>query len=270
LRYHAERRALECHQCGHSGRPPRQCPRCDGTVFAPKGPGSEWIQAEIAKLLPSIPAYRYDRDRKDNISPMQHGEPGIIVGTTAALGLAAPPNLALVTLTFADTFATHPDFRSGERYHALVRRILEWHPDRAPLLLVQTFTGKHPVLRDVIAGHDSAHYPGSELELRRGHGYPPFAQFAQVQVAHRNSNDGKRVALELAALLRDRGAQPTELLGPAPAPVARLKGLYAHNLLVRAETLERLIHLLEPVKRARGGARIRVDVSPRDLSELMD
>jgi primosomal protein N' (replication factor Y) len=269
LRYHAERRALECHQCGHLASPPKRCPRCEGTVFAPRGPGSEWIAEELARLLPSTRVLRYDRDRRDDPSPMARGEPGVIVGTTAVLSLEPPPDLALIALTFADSFATHPDFRSAERYHALLRQLIEWHPSRAPLLLVQTFSGQHPALQAVLDDHDAAFYPQSELELRRTHHYPPFVHLAQVQLASRRAPDAAGAARKLAALLRDRGATAFELLGPAPAPIARLKGLYAQNLLVRADTLDRLMHLLEPARRFRDGARVRVDMNPRSLSDLL-
>ncbi len=270
LRYHAERRALECHQCGHVAHPQKRCPRCEGTIFTPKGPGSEWIADELKRLLPGVNVYRYDRDRKDNLETINRGEPGVIVGTTAVLSLSAPPDLALVALTFADTFVTHPDFRSSERYHALLRTLLEWHPSRAPLLLVQTYAGTHPALRAVLDGEDAAAYPNVELEIRRSHHYPPFAQLAQVQLAARRAPDAERAAGTLAALLRDRGATDAELLGPAPAPIARIKGLYAYNLLVRTDTRERLLHLLEPARRFRDGARVRVDVNPRNLSDLLE
>lgn len=270
LRYHAERRALECHQCGHVAHSQKRCPRCEGTVFTPKGPGSEWIADELGRLLPGVNIDRYDRDRKDNLGAIYRGESGVIVGTTAVLSLEPPPDLALIALTFADSFVTHPDFRSSERYHALLRTLLEWHPSRAPLLLIQTYAGTHPALRAVLNGENAAVYPLVELELRRHHHYPPFVQLAQVQLAARRAPDAERAANTLAALLRDRGAADTELLGPAPAPIARIKGLYAYNLLVRTETRDRLLHLLEPARRFRDGARVRVDVNPRSLSDLLE
>ena len=270
LRYHAERRALECHQCGHVAHPQKRCPRCEGTIFTPKGPGSEWIAEELKRLLPGVNIYRYDRDRKDNLETIYRSEPGVIVGTTAVLSLEPPPDLALVALTFADTFVTHPDFRSSERYHALLRTLLEWHPSRAPLLLVQTYAGTHPALQAVLDDQDAAAYPAQELELRRSHHYPPFVQLAQVQLASRRAPDAERAASTLAALLRDRGATDAEILGPAPAPIARIKGLYAYNLLIRTDTQERLMHLLEPARRFRDGARVRVDVNPRSLSDLLE
>ncbi|HWG85608.1 MAG TPA: primosomal protein N', partial [Deinococcales bacterium] len=270
LRLHAAQSRLQCHQCGFQSRAPEECPSCHGSVLAPRGPGSEWVHAELRRFLPDTPAYRYDRDRRDDLAPLMAGEPGVVAGTSAVLALPAPPDLALVALTFADTFVTHSDFRAGERFHALLRRLLEWHPTRAPLTLVQTFLAKHPALRSVEAGQDAAAYPLLELASREKLGYPPFALLAQVQVAGRRAVDADRAATELAALIRDRGAGLHDLLGPAPAPIPRIKGLFAYHMLVRAPDEARLAHLLEPARRYRGTARVRIDVNPREFSDLLE
>jgi primosomal protein N' (replication factor Y) (superfamily II helicase) len=187
------------------------------------------------------------------------------------LGLEPPPDLALVALSFADTMHTSPDFRAGERYHFVLRQLLEWHPTRAPLMLVQTFQGSHPVLQSIQKLEDSSVYPTSELPSREAFHYPPYTRLAQVQVAARRQQDAEVASSKLGALVRDRGAQGLELLGPAPAPIARIKGLFAYQLLVRAETQERLAQLLEPARNFReGGVRVRVEMNPRQLDDLLE
>jgi primosomal protein N' (replication factor Y) (superfamily II helicase) len=271
LRYHLETRGLECHQCGHHERPPTRCPTCDGTVLSPRGPGSQWIQRELEKLLPGTRVYRFDKDKRDDLERIYRGEPGVIVGTTAVLALQAPPDLALIALSFADTMHTNPDFRAGERYHFVLRQLLEWHPTRAPLTLVQTFQGSHPALKSILSEDDASAYPSTELPNREAFHYPPFTRLAQVQVAARRQQDAEVASSKLGALIRDRGADNMELLGPAPAPIARLKGLYAFQLLVRAPNLERLSHLLEPARNFReGGVRTRVEMNPRQLDDLLE
>ncbi len=277
LRYHAETRRIECHQCGHSESPPRTCPNCAGNVFAPRGPGSQWIQSELKPLLPSMPILRFDKDKRDDLTKIFAGEPGIIVGTTAILSQPAPPELALIALSFADSFTSHPDFRVNANYHSLLRQLVEWHPKRAPLLVVQTFQAEHPALTSLLRQEDAATYPQTELASREALHYPPFVHLAQVQVAARKQDDAARIAKEFAALIRDAGmrsdnnSEPNdhEILGPAPAPIARIKGLYAQNILIRAANEERLRQLLAPVRRGRD-ARVRVDVNPRRLGELLE
>jgi primosomal protein N' (replication factor Y) (superfamily II helicase) len=271
LRFHASSRALECHQCGFKTNPPNACPTCEGTVLAPRGPGSEWIERELAAFLPQTKVYRFDRDRKDDLERIYAGSSGIIVGTTAVLQLEPPPDLALIALTFADTMHSSPDFRASERFHALIRQLLEWHPTRAPLLLVQTFQGGHAALLAVRDGQDVQQFPHNELPSREMFLYPPYAKMAQVQIAARRPGDAEIAASKLGGLIRDRGAQMLELLGPAPAPIARVKGLFVFNLLVRAQDPARLAHLLEPARGFReGGVRVRIDVNPRQLEELLE
>jgi primosomal protein N' (replication factor Y) (superfamily II helicase) len=92
-----------------------------------------------------------------------------------------------------------------------------------------------------------------------------------VQLAGRKAQDAEQAAQKIAALIRDRGATKTELLGPAPNPIPRLRGLYVFNLLVKTDNLERLQHLLEPARRSReGSVRVRIDVNPRNISELIE
>jgi primosomal protein N' (replication factor Y) (superfamily II helicase) len=271
LKFHAAARVLECHQCGYHSPPPSRCPSCDGTVLSPRGPGSEWIERELKTFLPQAKIHRYDRDLKSDLETWQTGESGVLVGTTAILSLPPPPDLALVALSFADTMHSSPDFRAGERFHALLRRLLEWHPSRAPVLLVQTFNGQHRALQQILHGETADGFARAELESREAFLYPPFAQLAQVQVAARREHDSEIAASRLGGLIRDRGAVGLELLGPAPAGIARVKGLFVFQLLVRAKTTSRLAHLLEPARGFRAsGVRVRVEMNPRQLTDLLE
>jgi primosomal protein N' (replication factor Y) (superfamily II helicase) len=271
LKFHAAARVLECHQCGYHSPPPSRCPSCDGTVLSPRGPGSEWIERELKTFLPHAKIHRFDRDLKSDLGSWQQGESGVLVGTTAVLSLPPPPDLALVALSFADTMHSSPDFRSGERFHALLRRLLEWHPNRAPILLVQTFDGQHRALQQIVRGEPADSFARTELESREAFLYPPFSQLAQVQVAARREHDSELAASRLGGLIRDRGALGLELLGPAPAGIARVKGLFVFQLLVRAKTTNRLAHLLEPARAFRAsGVRVRVEMNPRQLTDFLE
>jgi primosomal protein N' (replication factor Y) (superfamily II helicase) len=271
LKFHAAARTLECHQCGYSTVPPTRCPSCEGTVLNPRGPGSEWIVRELRGFLPQTKLFRFDREFKDDLDPIYNGESGIIVGTTAVLGLPPPPNLALIAISFADTMHSSPDFRAGERFHLLLRQLLEWHPTRAPLLLIQTFDGQHKAITQIQNAEAASSFATSELETRQAFLYPPYAQMAQIQVYARQVINAEVASSKLGGLIRDRGAIGLELLGPAPAGIARVKGLFVYQLLVRANSRERLTHLLEPARNYReGGVRVRIDVNPRQLTDLLE
>ena len=262
LRFHQETRRLACHQCGYSEALHERCENCGEPMWQAKGPGTEWILGEVKKLLPGFPLARYDKDRQDDLSAWMRGEPGVIVGTQALLSLDAPPDLALIGVTLADTWLNVSDFRASERYHRLLRQLLEWHPSRAPLLLVQTFQADHPALRAVVDNLDALHYPVQEWQARQALSYPPHAVMAQVEVAARDQGRAREVAYEVAQALYGGGAAEREVLGPAPSPVARLRGVYPYHLLLRARDEARLSQMLASLDRP-WRARVRLDVSPR-------
>ncbi|WP_420596298.1 replication restart helicase PriA [Deinococcus sp.] len=262
LRLHQQTRQLLCHQCGYGQGIPERCDVCGEMMWSAKGPGTEWIAAEVRGLLPEFPVYRFDKDQQDDLSAMMDGAGGVVVGTQALLSQDAPPNLALIGITLADTWLNISDFRASERYHRLLRQLASWHPARAPLLLVQTFQAEHPALRSVIDGHDALAFPQAEYELRRALKYPPHATLAQVLITAREQSRASAGADEVAQALFAAGATPQEVLGPAASPVTRLKGLYPYHLMLRTRDEARLGKLLEALNRS-FKARVRVDVTPR-------
>ncbi|GAA4005838.1 primosomal protein N' [Deinococcus rubellus] len=262
LRLHQQTRQLTCHQCGYTQGIPERCDVCGEALWSARGPGTEWIAAEVRTLLPGCPIYRFDKDQQDDLTPLMRGESGVVVGTQALLSQDAPPNLALIGVTLADTWLNLSDFRASERYHRLLRQLVTWHPERAPLLLVQTFQAEHPALRSVADSHDALQFPRAEYELRRALNYPPHASLAQVLITAREQGRASAGADEVAQALFAAGATPQEVLGPAPSPVTRIKGLYPYHLMLRTRDETRLATLLEVLNRS-WKARVRVDVTPR-------
>lgn len=263
LRAHQEHKQLKCHQCGYQTPIPQQCESCGEALWQARGPGTEWIAAEVRRLVPALPVWRLDKDYKDDLTAMMHGETGVLVGTQLVLSQVVPPNLALIALTLADTWLSVSDFRAGERYHRLLRQLVEWHPRRAPLLVVQTFQGEHPALQALKDGHDVLHYPHSELEMRRLLSYPPFVCLARIEVSHKDMARAENAAQTLAETLFAAGATNAEILGPAAGFISRLRGEYPYQILLRARDEERLGVLLACVKKSAVRAKLRVDISPR-------
>lgn len=263
LRFHQQTREMTCHQCGYHESIPDRCDNCGERLWKAKGPGTEWIAQEVRKLLPGFPVYRLDKDHQDDLAPLYAGEGGVVVGTQLLLSQEVPPNLALIGVTLADTWLNVSDFRASERYHRLLRQLLEWHPNRAPMLLVQTFQADHPALKVVVDGRDALTYPLAEERARKELGYPPHAKLAQLEVTAREAARASSAAHELAAALHGAGASEIEVLGPAPSPVARLRGVYPYHLFLRVRSDTRMGELLKVVDSRNWKARVRVDVNPR-------
>lgn len=272
LRYHRERYRLRCHQCGFERGLPKTCENCRGTELHPmRGAGTQWIAKEVGALFPSLPVYRYDGDRRDNLTPLLEGEPGALVATTAVFRHPPLPNVSLVGVTLLDTFLTFGDFRAEEEAYRALLNLAELAPRRRPLLLLQTFQPEHSVLRALTDPEGAgARFLEELLERRRRFSYPPYSVMAKVQVSERLEGAAARTAAWLADAIRTGGATENELLGPSPAPVVRVRNRYAYQLFLRAESRERLAALLEPARAYHGSARVRVDVDPRDLTGFVE
>lgn len=268
LRYHKSGRLglLQCHQCGHEEKAPDLCPSCQSDIFDPKGPGVEWLLEALAQHLPALPRYRYTAEAKDDLRKLLSGEPGVLVGTTAILRGPVLPELALVLLPYADGFVLESDFRATERYHRLLWQLADLHPKRRPLLALQTFEPAHPAHR-ALEDADPQGFMNQELGLRRTLGYPPASRMVKLEVAHPKEPVARDAILQLAAALKPK-AGPGELLGPAPAPVARLRGQYVFHLLLKSSEarIQALMENLPPVR----GARLRIDPDPQRFVGLLE
>lgn len=268
LRLHKSGRLglLQCHQCGHEQKAPDLCPNCQSDVFDPKGPGVEWLLEALAQHIPALPRYRYTADAKDDLRQLLSGEPGVLVGTTAILRGPVLPELALVLLPYADGFILESDFRASERYHRLLWQLTDLHPHRRPLLVLQTFEPAHAAHK-ALQTADPQGFMEFELALRRSLGYPPATRMVKLEVAHPKEPVARDASYQLAEALKPK-AEPGELLGPAPAPVARLRGQYVFHLLLKSSEprLQALMENLPPVR----GARLRLDPDPQSFVGLLE
>jgi len=274
LRWHARDGRLRCHQCGHDAPPPQACPACGGVELeAQRAAGSEWVLRALAGAVPELPRYRWDGDVRDDLAALYGGDPGVVVGTSAVLRLAPLPVLSLLLATQVDGALHADDFRAEERVLRTLATLQESAGARAPLGLIQTFAPGHATLQAFAAGTPEA--LGRALaemdERRRRFGYPPYGRMARVQATARSADAAWRALLEVADRARTAGASEDELLGPAPAAVARVRGRSVAHLLVRTADAARRHELLTAaVVGTFAGVRLRVDVDPRDIGEVLE
>lgn len=274
LRYHQRQRSLKCHQCAHHVKPPNLCPECEATTLGPmRGAGTEWIASEVRKHVgPDFLVYRYDADSRDDLGPLTAGEPGVVVATTAILRHKPLPNVSLVAVTLLDTLLSASDFRAEEETLRFLLGLSELQPHKRPLTLLQTFQSQHALVCAFRDGEDGAieAYLARLLERRRHYRYPPFVVLAKVQLSSKDKGTAEREAALVAQTLALRLQEGDEVLGPTPAPVARLRGMHTYQLFVRSEGVERLRTVLEPALAYAGRARLRIDVEPRDIGAYLD
>jgi len=277
LTYHKSAGRLRCHHCDHSAPPPEACPGCKGRFLHLVGHGTEKIEATVREVLPDARVARLDRDAarsrravSDVLSSFERGEIDVLVGTQMVAKGHDFPGVTLVGVISVDAMLALPDFRSTERAFSLLTQVAgrAGRGDRPGLVLLQTHHPDNEAVR-LACAHDYASFYRREIRLRRLLGYPPTAHVVNLIVRHadrdRAGREARAIGRELAAI----GDPAVELRGPAFAPVARLKGAYRAQILMKSRSRRALRQVLNratdklqvPIERGL----LDIDVDPQDL-----
>ncbi|CAM3447281.1 primosomal protein N' [Paracoccus nototheniae] len=242
---HRFQNRLVCHQCGETRPIPTACPSCgvEGKL-APIGPGVERIAEEVAARFPQAKAtvlssdlFHSARALKETIAEISEGDTDIIIGTQIVAKGHNFPRLTLVGVIDADLGLQGADLRAAERSFQLMRQVAGRAgriKGAAPgVALLQTHQPDHAVIRAILSGQDEAFWD-AEAAGRQAAGMPPFGRLAGIILSHPDLavvSDFARHLAGLAAPLAEVGA---ELWGPAPAPIARVRGRHRMRMLIRA------------------------------------
>ena len=267
---------LSCHHCGYTAALPETCPAC-GAVgrLAACGPGVERLAEEVATLFPEA---RFALATSDTIATqaeaallierIERREIDALVGTQIVAKGHHFPMLTLVGVVDADLGLAGGDLRAAERTFQLLQQVSgrAGRADRKGRVLLQTYMPEHPVMAALVSG-ERDRFLAEEAAQRRAHNLPPFGRLAALIVSARSEREAAETARGLARITRaELGPHsPIEVLGPAPAPLALLRGRHRQRLLVKAPKEERLQpHLrrwLAAMPR-RAGVAIQVDIDP--------
>ncbi len=242
---HRFQNRLVCHQCGETKPIPPACPSCgvEGKLAA-VGPGVERLAEEVAVRFPEARAsvlssdlFGSARALKEAIAEIGAGNTDIIIGTQIVAKGHNFPRLTLVGVIDADLGLQGADMRAAERSFQLMRQVAgragREGSDAQGIALLQTHQPDHPVIRAILQGDDEDFWD-AEAQARRHAGMPPFGRLAGVILSHPDLGTVDSYARELARRaepLRQIGA---ELFGPAPAPVARVRGRFRIRMLIKA------------------------------------
>ena len=268
---------LMCHQCGETKPVPEVCPSCqvEGKM-APVGPGIERLGEEAAALFPeariavlSSDLFGSARALKQRIEEIAAGEADIILGTQLVAKGHNFPLLTLVGVIDADLGLQGSDLRAAERTFQLMRQVAgrAGRAEKPGEALLQTFQPDHPVIRAILSGDEEAFWKAEAAE-RQAAGVPPFGRMAGIILSGSDLAQvfdlGETLARNDGAL-RQIGAQ---LFGPAPAPIARVRGRHRVRLLVKvakgAPLQEAIARWIAPV-RPKGDLRLSVDIDPQSF-----
>jgi len=245
LTYHQGDRTLICHYCNHHERAPSQCPVCTSKFIYYIGEGTEQIEELLRKRFPDLRIGRIDRDTKQRrhefettLLDFAKGEIDLLVGTQMLAKGHDFPNVTLVGVVSIDAGLALPDFRAAERAFQLITQVAgrAGRGDLPGRVLVQTYHPHHYALRHACA-QDYRGFYDEEIRHRRNHAYPPFVALALMLIRHKDQARANGIAHELRnALTKANDAHTCRILGPAPAPFARLRGEHRVQLLVKARS----------------------------------
>jgi len=270
--YHFEEKKLVCHYCNYHQAPPDICPQCKSGYIRYFGLGTEKVESEMSHAFSHIKIARMDSDttaKKGShdriLSKFKSGEVKMLVGTQMIAKGLDFPQVTLVGVVSADISLNIPDFRSSERTFNLLTQVggRAGRGEDGGEVIVQTYAPSHYSIL-AAAKHDYEKFYNEEILSRRELLFPPFINLVKVVVRTRNEDFTHRTADALAEALRteDKDAM---IAGPAPAPVARVRGYYRYNILLKGRDKAVMCSFLKKVLtsfRKPHGALIAVDVDP--------
>jgi primosomal protein N' (replication factor Y) len=268
LTYHRSERVIVCHYCNHREAVPRVCPSCGKKYIYYVGEGTEQLEEMLRLLFPSLRVARIDRDTtarrkvfEQSLADFSAGKIDTLVGTQMLAKGHDFPNVTLVGVVSVDVGLALPDFRAAERTFQLITQVAgrAGRGDRPGRVLIQTYHPYHYALRHACAQDYEAFYD-EELRYRQNHAYPPFVALASLLVhgpdLGRVRSDALELRKQLDAVNQDRKCR---VLGPAPAPLSRLKGEHRFQLLIKSRSRKHLREVADAAlkKVAEGGMNLR-------------
>ncbi|MBI2806295.1 MAG: primosomal protein N' [Planctomycetes bacterium] len=292
MTYHKERHVTMCHYCGFEQKPPDKCPVCGAGQVLYQGMGTEKLQAEIERKFPHKAVERMDSDTMKRpgshqkvLEAFRRGEIQILLGTQMIAKGLDFPNVTLVGVVNADVGLHHADFRASERTFQLLAQVAgrTGRGDQAGFVYIQTWQPEHPAII-LAAQHDYLTFAHEEMQQRKAHNYPPIQRMARLIVRSKDEKAGNDYADRLAdgfrLELERHAGQPLppgegsgaraglRLLGPAEAPVFRLKGNFRFHFQMHSASsslLHQVLRAVLPTVRLPSGVELTVDIDPQDM-----
>ena len=247
MTFHMRDRSLRCHYCGNHAAAPDTCPECKGYGLKGQGFGTERLTQTLAEMMPAARIERMDSDtssvrgaRARMLAELRAGEIDILVGTQMITKGFDFPGVTLAAVVNADMALNMPDFRSAERTFQLLTQIAgrAGRGERPGRVIIQTFAPNHYSIR-AAKDQDYARFMRRELELRRDLMYPPFARLAMVRIEGAEPQLVRRMAEAVAkSLAKDSTPEGIRVLGPAPAPIERIKQRYRWQVMLKSRELK--------------------------------
>lgn len=268
---------LICHYCGARKQIPSKCPLCNGEVLQPIGFGTEKVEERFRRDFPDVAVDVLDRDstRKKGelvriLDRFRAQDTQALIGTQMLSKGHHFPNVTLTAVLSADSILGYPDFRSAEKTFYLLTQVAgrSGRGEKRGKVVIQTAFPTHYAIQHALR-HDYEAFFESEILFRRTFHYPPVTGMIAILFRGEKLDDVERAAVDSGKRLDDaiRPLTGTRIQGPAPAPLARIKGVWRYQILLRSPQRANLRKAVEAVMVGRKwrGVDVAIDVDPINI-----
>lgn len=279
LTLHRQRNILLCHYCGYSQPANVVCPACGSTRVQGVGMGSERIEEEVSQLFPEARVARLDSDTTasrrhylQTLKQMREGQIDILIGTQMIAKGLHFPGIRLVGVVWADSALSLPDYKASERTFSLLSQVTgrAGRGSDPGMVIIQTYQPRHYAVQ-CAQHHDYEGFYAREIATRKILAYPPFSRLVNICFSGSNANRVEESARRVAAFIRSHGWNDRlEVLGPAPAPLVKIRNKTRWQLLLKSShqaVLHGMCDILLDNKKIWNSNSIRMilDVDPENM-----
>ena len=262
---------MVCHYCNYRISAPDICPNCGGVKLRSFGTGTQRVAEEVKKLFPDAVVSRFDIDTRSQKGSSRHildkfrtGKIDVLVGTQM-IPREGVENVSLLGIISIDAMLNLPDFRSAERVFQVLTRMMGLLERR---VVIQTYNPDHYIFSG-LSSHNYHEFYKNEIKMRKDLGYPPFTNIVLLSIYGKSEVKCSKVAESLEQSLKNYKEErkyEIEVLGPAPAPIPKLRGKYRYQLMMKGKkkVLDKCLQYIFK-ERSHGlsrGERISIDIDP--------
>ncbi len=279
LIYHNDTHELKCHYCGSFLKPKTNCPECKGTGVKYLGVGTQRVEEELNTLIPELQFKRMDRDTTRKklshykiVREMEDRKLDLLLGTQMVAKGHDFPEVTISAVVSADIALNMPDFRSGERAFQLFTQLAgrAGRGEVSGKAMIQTYEPGHYVF-EYVKEQDYKGFYKKEMELRRELAYPPFSKLIRIILGFKTKEASQRIVKIISSRIKKvslAGKGGIEILGPAPAPIEKIRNLWRWHFVLKGKNAKELrrtaYHILDKLHDVKE-VKIDIDVDPINL-----
>jgi primosomal protein N' (replication factor Y) (superfamily II helicase) len=278
LTYHRNKAKLVCHYCGYSLKENVICSECRSDKLVPVGFGTERIEQEIKEKFPDARVARIDSDTAADrrkflalLKQMHNREIDILIGTQMIAKGHDFPNVTLVGVIWADGGLSMPDYRGAERTYQLLSQVAgrAGRGETPGRVIIQTLRPEHYAIQ-LARDHNYEKLYEKEMTIRQNPMFPPYLRMVNLKISGSSEGQVQATSLKIAGLCRACRQKGVEVLGPAPAPIDRIRDRYRWQVLLKGTEITPLHNVCRKILEeqsalSKGDIRIAVDVDPESM-----